>query len=224
MKTIDLLILIIYVTLMVYVAYQARKGLLGDRQKNLEDDLFGKIVVEPDRVELKKALKEQLEPLNLDDYIDITLGTLEFESVIAFQKLILILKNRSSTYLIAVEWESSTMTTPMGTAHTLARISNIGPVSKPPSVVPPGETLQELFTIAHGGEGLETFIDPIKLIESLTNKDKPKESETIRLRLIFRLQPVSNYASQSHLIAVSCPYKVRLANEIDLKNWKSKRG
>jgi hypothetical protein len=224
MKTIDLLILIIYVTLMVYVAYQARENLLGEQQQNLDDALFGKIVVEPDRAELKKALNEQLAPLNLEDYIDVSLGMLEFEPAITFQKLVLILKNKSTTYLAAVEWESSTMTTPIGTAHTLARVSNIGPVTKPPSIVPPGETLQEFFTIAHGGEGLETFIDPIKLIGALTNKDKPKESETIRLRLVFRLQPVSNYASQSHLIAVSCPYKVRLANEMDFKKWKSKRG
>lgn len=220
----DLLILIIYVTLMVYVAYQARENLLGEQQQNVEDALFGRIVVEPDRAELKRALKEQLAPLNLDDYIEAGLGTLEFEPAITFQKLMLVLTNQSSTYLIAVEWENSTMTTLMGTAQPLARVSNNGPASKPPSLVPPGETLKEFFTIAHGGDGLETFVDPVKLLAGLTNKDKPKESETIRLRLIFRLQPVSNYASQSHLIAVSCPYKIRLANPLDLKNWLSKRG
>jgi hypothetical protein len=33
---------------------------------------------------------------------------------------------------------------------------------------------------------------------------------------VLKLQPVSNYATQGHLLAISCPYRIRLAKPLDL--------
>jgi hypothetical protein len=219
MKTIDLLILIIYVTLMVYVAYQARENIIEDKKTGQKQLLAGKIVVEPDRVELAKALKEQLEPLNLDEYIEASLGNPLVLDATAFGILSLTLRNESQTYAVLVDWANSTLTNLTGQANSLALVNLATGLTQAPSLVPPREILQESFTIAQqpGEGGLSPLVDPGSLLKRLTDKDKPIETIIIRLRLVLKLQPVSNYASQGHLLAISCPYRIRLAKTMDLK-------
>jgi hypothetical protein len=219
MKTIDLLILIIYVTLMVYVAYQARENIIEDKKTGQKQLLAGKIVVEPDRAEMAKALKEQLEPLNLDEYIEASLGNPLVIDANAFGALSLILRNESQTYAVLVDWANSTLTNLTGQANSLALLNLTTGLTQAPSLVPPREILQESFTIAQqpGEGGLAPLVDPGSLLKRLTDKDKPIEHVMIRLRLVLKLQPVSNYASQGHLLAISCPYRIRLAKTMDLK-------
>jgi hypothetical protein len=218
MKTIDLLILIIYVTLMVYVAYQARENIIDEKKTGIKQLLAGKIVVEPDRVELAKALKEQLEPLNLDEYIEASLGNPLVIDANAFGILSLTLRNESQTYAVLVEWANSTLTNLTGQANSLALVNLATGLTQSPSLVPPREILQESFTIAQQLDdgGLSPLIDPGSLLKRLTDKDKPIDSVVIRLRLVLKLQPVSNYATQGHLLAISCPYRIRLAKPTDL--------
>jgi hypothetical protein len=218
MKTIDLLILIIYVTLMVYVAYQARENIIDEKKTGLKQLLAGKIVVEPDRVELAKALKEQLEPLNLDEYIEASLGNPQVLDANTFGVLSLTLRNESQTYAVLVEWANSTLTNLTGQANSLALINMATGLTQSPSLVPPREILQESFTIAQQAEDgkLLPLVDPGSLLKRLTDKDKPIENVIIRLRLILKLQPVSNYATQGHLLAISCPYRIRLAKPLDM--------
>jgi hypothetical protein len=220
MKTIDLLILIIYVTLMVYVAYQARENLIEEKKKVAKLMLDGKIIIEPDRVELAKALKSQLEPLNLDEYIEADLGKPILADASSFNQLSLTVKNLSQTYAVFVDWGQSTLTTLSGQANSLALINPATGLNQAPSLIPPYETLKENFSIAHLGEGLVPLIDSNGALKKLNDRDNPIESLTIRLRLVLMLQPVSNYAAQDHLLAISCPYHIRLATPLDILNKK----
>ncbi|NJM57290.1 MAG: hypothetical protein HC857_07425 [Synechococcales cyanobacterium RU_4_20] len=75
MTSLDVLIVVLYVTFAVYVSYRARQSFLAGKEAKRVQERAGLIVVRPDQVALDRGLEEQLGPIALQGFISIKLSS-----------------------------------------------------------------------------------------------------------------------------------------------------
>lgn len=210
MNTFSLLVLIVYVTIMVYVVYKARESVVEEQEKRQQEALAGKIVVTLDGAKLQGDLDRQIEELDLKGAISIKIPQDPVVDVTQFAALPLEMDNQTSTYAIYVDWQQSSLTTLNGSAQELACLTPHLGQSQSPSLLPPNEKLREVFLIATTEDEVIPLVPPEILI--LLSKKVPCE---IFLRLVLKFQEVGRYQN-AYLVVVSCPCRFRLPTLQDL--------
>ncbi len=218
MASLEVLIVIIYVTFAVYVLYRARKSYLADKAARRAKAKAGLIYITPDQEGLNKALDEQLAPLALKDYLDITLSS----GITADDKVNLLslkIDNRSTTYAVYLNWKESWLTNARNQSRSIARITpSDGSFSQDASMVPPGRSLQEFFSVltAEGPQPLPEAL-ALHILRQEGKADNP--SAKVLLSLSIQLKSVSQF-SRNHLIAVSCPITLRLPSDDEVQKYR----
>lgn len=209
MATLDLLILIVYVTFMIYVVYRARQSLLDQKAEELRQLLRDKYVLSPDMEQLQKELDRQLEAINLKGAIAVELGRNMIMPLENLKQLPITVNNRTTTYAVYVDWQESALTNLNRNARSLACVTPNQGQSQSPSLVPPGDRLQENFTVAQAEP--KPLIEPNIARQILTKNN----SCQVILRLVLKLRTVGG-TNLSHLIALTCPYNLRIFTMEDL--------
>lgn len=211
MNTFSLLVLIIYVTIMVYVVYKARESVVEEQEKRQQEALAGKLVLNLEQAKLQADLDRQIEELDLKGAISIQIPQSPLIDIGQFAALPLAMENQTSTYAVYVDWKQSSLTTLQGAAQELACLTpNLGQ-SQSPSLLPPNDKLRETFRIATADGEILPLVPPEQLLKQLLER-KPCE---IILRLVLKLQEVGRYQN-SYLVVVSCPLRFRLPTLQDL--------
>lgn len=150
MASFDFLILIVYITLMVYVLYRARQSVLEERISRREEARAGKVLVVPQQDILNAELERQLTPLNLGDRVNINLGGQMIVEGDRLDRLSIAIQNRTSTYAVFINWRESTLTDLRSQSRSLARISPNEGLSQNISMVPPQQQFRESLTVWTG--------------------------------------------------------------------------
>ncbi|NJR70015.1 MAG: hypothetical protein HC771_16240 [Synechococcales cyanobacterium CRU_2_2] len=218
MTSLDVLIVVLYVTFAVYVSYRARQSFLAGKEAKRVQERAGLIVVRPDQVALDRGLEEQLGPIALQGFISIKLSSgIALDNTLDL--LSLTLENRSSTYAVYINWKESWLTNGQGRSRSIARITPNEGISQNHSMIPPERTLKEVFTVMSdkGPQPLQEALILHPLRQSGAKKD-PKSS--VLLSLSIQLKAVSQF-SQSHLLAVSCPIEFSLPGDDEIKAWQT---
>ncbi|WP_017714015.1 hypothetical protein [Prochlorothrix hollandica] len=211
MNTFSLLVLIVYITIMVYVVYKARESVVEEKQKRQEADLDGKVVLTIEVEKLQAALDSQVEDLNLRGEMTLAIPQAPLITLGGLNTLPLYVENRTRTYALFVEWQQSSLTNLNGQAQALACLTpNLGQ-SQSPSLVPPEGKLQETFRVATADGELQPLVDQ-ELLWVMLNKKIPCQ---LSLRFLLRLQEVGRYQN-SYTVVVSCPCSFRMATVQDL--------
>jgi hypothetical protein len=235
MTTFDLLILILYITFMVYVVYRARETVIEGKKKEAAKKLEGKFVVEADSAYIKQELDRHLIPLEIEGAIKLELGRSFMTDLDSLTQLPLTLDNLTTTYAVYVDWKDSALTTlGRNSARPIACIGANRTLTQTPSLVPPQDRLIEFFTLQQ--DEITPVVDPgVVAILLKLGKDKGKEkgkdkgkddskggkelggemSYEFWLRLAIRLRGV-NTNSLNHFIALTCPYRIRPATSQDM--------
>ncbi len=207
MASFDFLILIVYITLMVYVLYRARQSVLDERVSRREEARAGKVMVVPQQDILNAELVRQLEPLNLSDRIQIDLGGSIITEGDRLDRLSLSIQNRTSTYAVFIKWSESTLTDLRSQSRSLARISPNEGLSQNISMVPPQQQFRESLTVWTGDRPLP-LLEPVALMSKVDKTPEGEKACAIVLSLSVGLKAVSN-SQAKHFIAVSCPIEFR---------------
>jgi hypothetical protein len=217
MTSLDVLIVILYVTFAVYVTYQARQSFLAGKEAKLVEAKAGLIMVRPDQAALDRGLDEQLGPIALKGAISIKLNS-GINPDDKTDLLALTIENRSNTYAIYINWKDSWLTNSQGRSRSIARITPNEGISQNSSMIPPERQLKEIFTVM-GQDGAQPLQEALMLhrMRQIGLQKDPKSS--ILLSLSIQLRAVSQF-NQNHLIAVSCPIEFSLPSDGELKSWQ----
>lgn len=203
MASFDFLILIVYITLMVYVLYRARQSVLEERISRREEARAGKVLVLPKQDILNAELERQLEPLNLSDRLQINLGGQMIVEGDRLDRLSISIQNRTTTYAVFINWSESTLTDLRSQSRSLARISPNEGLSQNISMVPPQQQFRESLTVWTGDRPLP-LLEPFALMGKIDMTPEGEKACAIVLSLSVGLKAVSN-SQANHFIAVSCP-------------------
>ena len=214
MASFDFLILIVYITLMVYVLYRARQSVLDERVSRREEARAGKVLVVPQQDILNAELEQQLEPLNLSDRIQINLGGSIITEGDRLDRLSISIQNRTSTYAVYVKWSESTLTDLRSQSRSLARISPNEGLSQQTSMVPPQQQFRENLTVWTGDRPLP-LLEPFALMGKVDLTPEGEKACAIVLSLSLVLKAVSK-SQANHFIAVSCPIEFRAPSLDDI--------
>jgi len=212
LSTFSLLVLIVYITIMVYVVYKARESVVEAEQQQQQQQLEGKVILTIAQEDLQTKLDEQIRDLNLVGTIAIQVPRDPVVNLRDFTTLPLVMVNNTTTYGIWVEWERSFLTTLGGQAQQLACLTpNLGQ-SQSPSLVPPGGQLVENFRSATLDGQVQPLVPPDLLLK-LLDKGAPCQ---LSLQLVLRLQETGRFQN-SYTVIVACPCSFRLPTLQDLK-------
>jgi hypothetical protein len=190
----DILILIVYVTCVFYVINQAIKSL--DKQ----------FTVIPDQA----LINQQLQHYNIQDIVGLKFGFKRRYQYDGLKDISIVIQNKSSGYLLYVDWDHSALTDPGGRSRRVIRIStDLSPDLwrvQPFSVVDSGKSLQETITAEDilkrkadgtGYEIAKMLINPAKLDVG--------EKVAFSLRLAFRTVEYSPTPVERQAF-VLCPF------------------
>lgn len=219
MASFDLLILIVYVTCMVYVLYKARQSVIDAKIARREEARAGKVLVIPNQEILNQELERQLLPLNLSDRIQLSLGNRIIVEGDRLDRLSLTIANRTTTYAIYLNWQESTLTDLRSQSRSLARITPNQGLSQTTSMVPPAQRFRESVTVWTGDRPLP-LLEPFSLMGKVATTPEGDVACTIVLSLSIGLKAVSN-SKASHFLAVSCPIEFRAPSLEDMGNGGS---
>ncbi len=239
-STLNLLILILYLTVLVYVVYKARETVIEGKVKEAAKKLEGKFVVEADSAYIRQELDRHLIPLDLEGAIKLELGRSFMTDLDNLVQLPLTLDNFTTTYAVYVDWKESALTTiGRNSARPIACIGANRVLTQTPSLIPPQDRLVEFFTLQQ--DEISPIVDPgvvailLKAFKERgkdkdKDKDKGKDKDSKEgkerfdemtyefwLRLAIRLRGV-NTNSLNHFIAVTFPYRIRQATLQDIKS------
>jgi len=220
MASFDFLVLIVYVTLMVYVIYRARQSVLEDRITRREEARAGKVLVVPQQDTLNEELEQQLIPLNLSDRIQIDLGGPILIGGDQLDRLSISVRNNTTTYAVFVNWRESSLTDLRKQSRSLARISPNEGLSQSISMVPPQQQFRESLTVWTGDRPL-SLLEPFALMGKVELAEEGETACEIILSLSIGLKAVSN-SQANHFIAVSCPIEFRAPSLDDIQGKTSK--
>lgn len=222
MTSLDVLIVILYVTFAVYVIYRARQSLLAQKAANRAKASAGLVIVKPDQQALDDALERQLGPIALQNAVKIKVnGGIAFEDTVAL--LSLTIENESTTYAVYINWKESWLTNSRGQSRSIARLTPNEGASQSTSMIPPERMLKEAFTVMTS-EGAQPLPEAM-VLHSMRQEGKKSPTSSVLLSLSVQLRAVSQY-NQNHLLALSCPISFTIPTEEELKTWQNlmKRG
>ncbi len=222
MASFDFLILIVYITLMVYVLYRARQSVLDDRVSRREEARAGKVLVFPRQEILSEELERQLDPLNLSTRIKINLGGPILTEGDRLDRLNVSIENRTTTYAVYINWSESTLTDLRSQSRSLARISPNEGLSQNISMVPPQQQFRENLTVWTGDRPLP-LLEPFALMSKVDITPEGEKACAIVLSLSIGLKAVSN-SQANHFIAVSCPIEFRAPSLDDIHGGGGGKG
>lgn len=215
MASFDFLILIVYITLMIYIIYRARQSVLEAKASKQQEARAGKVLMVPQQEQLAQELERQLSPLNLSGRIQLNLGGRMVIEGDRLDRLSLTIENRTTTYAIYINWKESTLTDLRSQSRSLARITPNEGLSQANSMVPPQQKFQEGLTVWTGDRPL-SLIDPFTLMAKVSTTPEDEVACTIVLSLSIILKAVSN-SSANHFLAVSCPIEFRPPTMADIR-------
>lgn len=191
---IDLLILIVYVTCVVYVIDQAIKSL--DKQFMVVID--------------QALITQQLQRYNFQDIVTLKFGFKRRYEYDGLKNIAITIQNKSDRHMVYVDWDRSALTDPSGRSRRVIRIStDLSPDLwrvQPFSAVDSGKSLQETITAEDvlkrkaDGSGYEiskVLINPAKLDVG----DKVAFSLRLALRAIEYTPTATEYQA-----FVLCPF------------------
>ncbi len=222
MTSLDVLIVILYVTFAVYVIYRARQSLLAQKAANRAKASAGLVIVKPEQKALDEALERQLGPIALQNAVKIKVnGGIAFEDTV--ELLSLTIDNQSTTYAVYVNWKESWLTNARSQSRSIARLTPNEGASQSTSMIPPERTLKESFTVMTS-EGAQPLPETM-VLHPMRQAGKKDPKSSVLLSLSVQLRAVSQY-NQNHLLALSCPINFAIPNEEELQAWQSmmKRG
>lgn len=214
MASFDLLILIVYITFMVYVLYKARRSVIEAKIARREEARAGKVMVIPKQEILNQELERQLVPLNLSDRIQLSLGNRIIVEGDRLDRLTLTIANRTTTYAIYINWQESTLTDLRSQSRSLARITPNQGLSQATSMVPPAQRFRESLTVWTGDRPLP-LLEPFALMGKVGTTPEGEVACKVVLSLSIGLKAVGN-SKASHFLAVSCPIEFRAPSLEDM--------
>ncbi|MFZ9739060.1 MAG: hypothetical protein ACO3EZ_13725 [Prochlorotrichaceae cyanobacterium] len=211
MAAFSILVLIVYLTIAFYVVYRARESLIDEKRQQQAAIVSGKAVIKPLVSDLEKILSAQLEPLGLKGAITVNLGKEKCIVVDQLKQWSITIENKTTTYALFVDWQSSSLTNLQGQARSLACLTPNQGASQSSSLTPPLDKLQENFVIFSKSEELPSFVESGALFK-LLREEKPCQ---LSLRLVLRLQEVGRYTNSYNLV-LTCVFQFRNATLADV--------
>jgi len=218
MKSLDVVIVMVYLLAVVYVLYQAWQHLLN----SLED--VTTIQFERD------SFEQQLTEKNLKGIVDIQFG---FDGKYKFDQpkdLSLTIKNQSPLYTIEVDWDRSSITDIGGRSRRMIRLTPDRRLSlydrQVFSTIAPGKSLREKVT----AEDLlklnpeKGTMDPSAPLFSISPLNAPfmasKAALKISVQIALRLLDMTTALNDARYTAVTCDLAMRKIPKSDLFPWK----
>lgn len=219
MAPFDLLILIVYVTFMVYVLYRARQSVIDQKLAQRKQARAGKVLVTLGQDALTQDLERQLATLNLSDRIQLTLDNRMVVGGDCLDRFTLTIKNRTTTYAAYINWQESSLTDLRGQSRSLARITPNEGLSRSTTMVAPGQQFRESLTVWTGDRPLN-LVDAAFLMGRVTAVREGEVACKISLSLSIGLKAVGNFQA-NHFLAVSCPIEFRNPTLDDIQGKNS---